>query len=109
MEKQAIGRLDRRIRIYSISETQSDTGAAGQTADLLTTVWAKVETPQTGSDEAYHAGKQIEVRRVDFTIRWMNGLTTRSYITWRSENYDIENVLELDRNRYIKLQTKLRK
>lgn len=104
-----IGRLDRKITIGFRRITQDTYGAALTDFDQNTqAVWARLEA-QNGR-ERLDDGKEVSVQLVTFLIRYstdVRDVTPGDRVTYNSQQYDIESVVELGRNTSLRLVCKL--
>ena len=100
------GDLDRRIVIQSLTESIDDYGQAVQTFSTLATVWSKVEEKSGSEGEE---GDQIKaVKGVNFTIRYRTGITEKMRVSYDSNTYLVQAVINSDqRKRFITLNTKV--
>jgi len=88
-------KLDRRISIYTISETQSGSGAPIQTSTLLATVAAE-QRPVGGYESTQAARDQARGEKV-FRVRWRSDITRKHTLVFEAITYDILNVAEVGR------------
>lgn len=89
------GKLDRRITIQSLVETQDDFGQPVQTTVVLATVWANV-APLRGKEP--FQGEQFNAQQVVvFTVRWRDDVDATMRIEHEGETYDIQSVSEIGR------------
>jgi SPP1 family predicted phage head-tail adaptor len=107
-EKVLIGDLNRRIEIYEAATTLSLSGAETITWTCVHTCMAKVDFPTTGNSEMFIADQQTSITRVDYTIRYRAGITTKHKITYKGTDYDIRNIGEIGRRQYLTLQCESR-
>lgn len=100
------GDLDRRITIEQATAGTDDYGAPTQTWATLAQVWAQVK-PVRGQE--YFAAQQVNAR-VDtvFKIRHRTDITTAMRISYGSEYYDIQSVLEIGRREGLELMAIVR-
>ena len=103
------GQLDRRITLQSRTVAADAYNEPVETWATLATVWAKVEYPVTGSDEATAENLNVASRRVDFTIRYRSDVGFIERVIYNSGTYDIERIAELGRDNHLKLTTEERK
>ncbi len=95
------GDLDRLITIEQPTESVDAYGAPTQTWATLAQVWAQVK-PVRGSE--YFAAQQMNAR-VDavFRVRYRTDLTTKMRISYNSETYDIQGIIEIGRREGLEL------
>lgn len=107
--KETIGALDRRIALYSRTTSVNSYGEAAESFTLLATVWAKVDYPLTGSQEAHVEKINLFEQRTEFTIRKRTDINQTSRIVYDSKTYDIERIAEIGRGGYLKITAEHRK
>jgi len=87
--------MDRRIKIKSRAiAAPTTTVDFGEDFANTKTVWAGLKSTK-GRDTFYVTNLDVEVSHV-FYLRWFAGLTAEAWIEYRSENYDILLVENLD-------------
>lgn len=86
----AIGRLDRKILIQSLSVTQGDFGEVSESFSTTHTVWAIVK--EVSGNEKDSDDKQVGINKVDFTIRHINNLNIRMRVSYDSRVFDIKHI-----------------
>jgi HK97 gp10 family phage protein len=67
------GRLDRRVKLQRLTESQSESGAVEYTPRLIATVWAE-KVPEGGSEAFREAFREEQLQgwsRVTWRIRWV--------------------------------------
>lgn len=80
-------KMDRRITLQEVTETQSSTGFASESWADVVTVWAQV-TYKSGR-EYFQADKtNAQVVKL-FRIRYRSDLTNKMRIVYEGRNYDI--------------------
>lgn len=99
-----LGSLDRRITLQNYTATQSDYGESIPTYSTLATVWAMVK-PINGN-ESVTADKITVKADCLFTIRYRTSVTEKTRIVYNSVNYDITNISEVGRRKYLELTAK---
>lgn len=104
-----IGSRDRRIAVQSVTYTANEYGEPAETWTTDFYTLARVEYPQAGQGEGFEDAINISSTRIDFTIRWRSGITTKNRIVYNSNNYDIIAVGEIGRRNYLKLTAELKK
>lgn len=89
------GRMDRRITIEEVTETQNSYGAASESWSTFKTVWAEVK-PVKGKE--FFLDEQVNARLdIIFRIRWLEGLNTKMRISYNEQHYNIDSIVELGR------------
>lgn len=104
--KQAIGALDRRIAIESMTTADDDYGALVETWGTYKKVWANVEYATTKTDEVYDAGAELQTafNRATFTIRALGvTVTEKMRINYNGATWDIMSIAEHGRNAFLKI------
>lgn len=96
-----IGELDRRVVLYSFTETQSASGMPTKSWSIYRTVWAFVE--DGGGAETITAEAPTPKANLFFTIRYNSAITEKYRILYNSVKYNITHIEEIDRKRYLKL------
>lgn len=86
-------RLDRRIEIWTATETRTDSGGYETGWALGAEVWANVDFPKTGNTEGYQADAQVSVTRMVATIRRME-VDAKQKIRYNGQDFDILSVGE---------------
>ena len=95
------GVLDRRVVIKQGTEAQDDHGQFVPTWSTLATVWARFRAlngTERFVDEQIRATVEAE-----FVVRWRSDVTPKMRISWDSETWQIEAVLEEGRREYLRL------
>jgi len=87
--------LDKRIIIESETESRNDYGNQIKTWSTFATVWAGIKL--NIGKESFQASERVKERIVDFKIRWREDITTEMRIQYKSNYYQIEDVVELGR------------
>jgi head-tail adaptor len=110
------GRLDRRVKLQRLTESQSESGAVEYTPRLIATVWAE-KVPEGGSEAFREAFREEQLQgwsRVTWRIRWVQDDFDLSEPTvkWRlvegTRIYDILAVQEIGRRWGWELVTRAR-
>ncbi len=95
------------ITVQQPSVTKDEIGGQVRTWSTFASPWA-VAKPTGGSQRTF-AGKIDNPAGVEFTIRYVSGITEKMRISWGSRLFDIKNVLNVDeRNIYLVLKTEER-
>lgn len=96
-----IGELDRRVNLFSYTETQSSTGQAVKTFTLYKAVWAKVE--YGGGSEAITSDAPTPMADLYFIVRYDANITEKTRVEYRGVKYNITHIEEVERKVYLKL------
>lgn len=104
-----IGNRDRPISVQSVTYSANEYGEPAETWTTDFYTLARVEYPQAGQGEGFEDALNISSTRIDFTIRWRSGLTTKNRIVYASNYYDITAITEIGRRNYLKLTGELKK
>jgi len=96
-----IGKLDRRIEVYTQTTATNTYGEKVDMDSLLVTIWAGIET--AGGSEKIEGDKATSTRVIRFTIRRRTGLTEKMKIKYDGNWYQITAIEELDRMRYLQI------
>lgn len=103
--KEQIGKLDRRItfqeKVIGDNVSNEDEETGWQDIETTPEVWANVEE-KSGTEE-FKADQLNGVKLSHFYIRYRNDLNVKLRIVYGSDLYDIQSILALDRNRYLKI------
>ena len=113
MKQGVIGQFDRRIRLERGTLSQTNYGAEVLTWTTLATVWASIGYSNTGSEERKEEERETSFRRVEFVIRYYEGLTAKDRVVYQDEVYDLEYVQEHrieggGRKRFMRLVTQVK-
>ena len=101
-----IGKLDRRITLQNYTATRSDFGESTPSFATTVIVWAWV---RFGSgQERMLADKNTVTADAIFTIRWRSStqVNEKTRIVWEGVNYDIIQIAEAERRKYLALTAK---
>lgn len=102
------GRLDRRIKLESLTVTQSP---SGQKKDA----WTLVASDLPANVRPISAREQFEADQVAaqfetvFTIRFRSDVNQKARLTYDGKVYDITGLREVGRRRWLELMAKARK
>lgn len=89
------GRLRHLVAIDRAVETQNAFGEPVITWSLFASVWARVE-PLSGRE--YFAARQVSSEQmVKITARYLAGVTAKMRVTYGSNVYDIQDVIDVDK------------
>ena len=107
MEKRPfVGDLDRRIKIFAQTITQSTTGAEKTTETQVCEPWAKME--DVSGNESVD-GKVIHLVNRTYTVRWRDDLKEVQKMIVRDgeERFEVTHKISIGRKGYYKLICKL--
>lgn len=96
------GKLDRIITLERKTETVADTGSVVSAWTTFATVRAEIIN-QTASEFLTGYG-EAEAGTVVFRIRFLSGITTADRITHAGQQYNIKEVIEIGRRRWLELR-----
>ncbi len=100
--KPNIGSLDRRIEIQEPTESRTDTGSVDTAWTAVARCYAKVAYPLTGNKEAVEGDQPVATTRVQFSIRYRDGLNEKMRILYSSDYYNIiPPIAEIGRKDYL--------
>ena len=105
MDIKDIGQLDRRITLRTPTET---TDAFGQSVRVYADngqVWAAVNFAP--GDEGEVSDRLEAVKNVSFVIRYNTNFNEKCQIVWDGQTFEIENVLPIERKRWMLIKTRL--
>jgi|LakMenEpi03Aug12_release.lakeMendotaPanAssembly.Ray.scaffolds.fasta_scaffold404603_2 SPP1 family predicted phage head-tail adaptor len=105
MDIKDIGQLDRRITLRTPTET---TDAFGQSVRVYADngqVWAAVNFAP--GDEGEVSDRLEAVKNVSFVIRYNTNFNEKCQIVWDGQTFEIENVLPVERKRWMLIKTRL--
>jgi SPP1 family predicted phage head-tail adaptor len=89
-----IGKLDERIILQSLSET-NNRGSLSQAWATVATVWAYIIQPK--GNEAFESARLNASETIRVKMRWRDDVTVKWRLQWRGQNYSITHV---DRSEY---------
>lgn len=101
-----VGQLDRRITLKTRTTVQTSTGYARETWTDLATVWAQLV--DRGGAEREVSEQEVGVRRVAFIIRYRSDIGAADRIEYDGDIYDITNIEEVGRRRFLKISAEWR-
>ena len=100
------GRLDRRITIQSLTQTQGKYGELLDTWSDFATVWANKN--EDGGRE-FAAARQVNAEiSTQFQIRYLEGLSAKMRILCDGRYYDIDRISEVGRRERLNIFAKAR-
>jgi len=95
------GTMDRRIVLQTATETRDDYGEPVPSWSTLATVWARYRAL---SGRERFVDDQIQATlEAEFVVRYRGDVTPKQRISWDSETWQIEAVLEEGRREYLRL------
>ena len=100
------GKLDRKIVIQTLTETQDDYGGVVESWSELATVWARFIPG--GGNESFVAQAVYAEAQGRFHIRWRSDVTTKHRIQWDGKDWDILAVSEIGRREGLEIIVKAR-
>ena len=102
--------MDKLIGIRQATRVTDSTGGVTETwSDLATNVWCKVEyTLQSGEGMRGEDQQMVAYRIVKFTFRDFWSLNETMRIEFESSEYDILNISELGRDRFLVIEAEKR-
>jgi SPP1 family predicted phage head-tail adaptor len=101
------GLMDEIVTVQQFSTTtDANTGEKIRSWSTYTTAWARVQEAESGS-ESVDSDRREHKQTVTFTMRHDAGINTKMRIVWEGKNYNIENIADLSRRMYLKIQTEL--
>lgn len=103
-----IGQMDRRVEIQAAVSSFSGTGHEVVTWNTIKTAWAALEYGENNNTEDFEAQQQVSITEVFFTLRYFTGLTAKHRVLYGGQAYDILNILEVGRKRFLRLQVEKR-
>lgn len=101
-----IGRLDRIITIEQGSPTIDSARQETLTWSTYSTPWAA--KMDGGGKEAIDAGRETDFSKVVFTIRYDSGVNQKMRVLYNSIYYDIIQLNEIGRERFLEIITESR-
>ena len=102
-----VGSLDRRVAIQTATAATNEYHGETLTWATTSTVWARVDW-QGGHETSEGAERKTAVSSVVFTIRYLTAAKGKKVrISYDSQLFDVVNVKELGRKRFLELHTKL--
>lgn len=111
-----VGKMDRKITIQKWEQSRSTYGSMGNTWTDYKTVWAKYEPVQgTGQDEKFVADRERGEERVEWIVRFDEGINDKRRIVYNDRIFDILSVYEhvvdgrRQRENYLRILSQLKK
>jgi len=100
-----IGKLDRRITLQGLTQTQGEYGELIDTWADVATVWANA---YAGAGKEFVAARQVNAEvSMQFQIRWMTVSTTMR-ILYDGKYFDIVDIAEVGRRERLNIFAKAR-
>jgi SPP1 family predicted phage head-tail adaptor len=84
------GMLNRKIKLYQLVKTPTETGGFTQSWAFVTAPWAKIKN--TSGSELLHADKLGATSFSDFIIRYRTNIDERMKIVYRGNDYQIRHI-----------------
>jgi len=101
------GLMDELVTVQQFTiTTDTNTGAKLQTWSTYKQIYARIQESERGS-ESVDSDRREAKQTVIFTTRHDASITTKMRIVWEGKNYNIENIADLSRRMYLKIQTEL--
>lgn len=98
-----IGKLDKLITIQSETSVKNTDSSFDQVfTDLHTNVWCEVKFKR-GNDKI-EQDRDTSTTFVNFTIRFIDGLTEDMEVVYKSINYRIKNFIETGRDEFLTIE-----
>ena len=88
-------KLDKRITFESFTDSKDSYGQEIRTWSTFASCWAGIKL--NIGKEAYISSEKVKERVVDFKIRWREDLNNEMRIIYKSNYYDIQDIIELGR------------
>ena len=105
MDIKDIGQLDRRITLRTPVETTDAFGQLVRTYADNGQVWAAVQFAP--NDEGEVSDRLTAVKNVSFVIRYNTNFNEKCQILWDGQTFEIQNVLLVERKRWMLIKTRL--
>jgi len=105
MDIKDIGQLDRRITLRTPVETTDAFGQLVRTYADNGQVWAAVQFDS--NDEGEVSDRLTAVKNASFVIRYNTNFNEKCQILWDGQTFEIENVLPVERKRWMMIKTRL--
>ena len=102
------GRLDRKVTLRNATLTVDAWQQSVPTGADLATGWAAVDYSTTDDDEKESAGKQTVFQMLHFTVRHRTDITEKTKIVFEGTDYDIINIEQIGRQRFLLLKAQKR-
>lgn len=101
-----IGKLDRRITLQGLTQTQGEYGELIDTWTDVATVWANA---YAGAGKEFVAARQVNAEvSMQFQIRWLAGVSATMRILYDGAYYDIVSLSEVGRRERLNIFAKAR-
>lgn len=98
------GSLDRRVSIQRPEEVRDPQFNAVSMIWIDIAADAPASVKQTSGREFLDANQVLSERRAVFIIRWLPGLDTTCRIAWEGKDFDIRDIREIGRRRFLEIQ-----
>ncbi len=88
-----VGRLNKRVTIYSYTETETSLGASKTVLKKSATVWAELR-PMRGTEflEYYRAANALQFK---VTMRWRSDLTEKDVLVFEGRQFEINSIINI--------------
>lgn len=84
------GKLDQRLILQSLTETQNKSGETVQSYTTVATVWGRVISEK--GREAFESARVNARENLRVAVRYRDDVTNKWRVQWMSQNYNITNV-----------------
>lgn len=99
------GRLNRRITIQQVTETQDSYNALTESWSTYKTVWAEVVPKR--AREYFSQAETVSQSDIMFRIRHISGVTTKMRISYDGNVYDIQSIIEIGYKEGLEIMARL--
>ena len=96
-----IGKLDRRIELYSTTRTLNDYGEGEESYTYYRSVWAQLMTSKGTEGRADIS--MMSKSEIQFMLRYNSTLTTSYLVKFEGNYYNITAIDQIGRREYIKV------
>ena len=88
-----LGRLNKRVSIYSYMEIETSLGASKTVLKKTASVWAELR-PVRGTEflEYYREANALQYK---VTIRWRKGLTEKDVLVFEGRQFEINSIINI--------------
>lgn len=88
------GQLNRKVEIYRLVRTSDGQGGETEAPSLVASPWARL-TPKSGSEKV-HADRLDAHGLSSVVIRYRDDLDESMYLVYRSRNYQIRSIINVE-------------